>query len=75
MTDPRKQIYVQEAEHDGGVIILHWDGDNPEILEAEFRAPRRTGFSREAVRPFWDAVKVQIAELGPLPIEAADPRP
>ncbi len=77
-TDPRRKVYAFEEERDGGewVLRLIWDQDDPELLEAELRAPlasRRPGPSQ--VRDFWTAVKERVAELGPLPVESADPRP
>jgi hypothetical protein len=75
-TDPRKRVFSYEEDHDGWAVRLVWDADDPEVLEAECRAPyydRRlpTG----DVRKFWDAVKALVAPLGPLPVESADPRP
>jgi hypothetical protein len=75
-TDPRKRIYALEEEAEGGLLRLVWDADDPELLEAEFRAPlydRR--LPPERVRAFWAAVKRQTLPLGPLPIDGADPRP
>ena len=76
-TDPRKRVYAHEVPGPGGAVLrLIWDADDPEVLEAELRAPyydRR--LPKEEVPKFWAAVKVLIAPLGPLPVEAADPRP
>jgi len=75
-TDPRKRVYAFEQDQDVGVVRLVWDADDPEILEAECRAPlygHRP--SREDVARFWGAVKTLVAPLGPLVIDAADPRP
>jgi hypothetical protein len=75
-TDPRKRVYSYEEERDDWVLRLVWDADDPEILEAEYRAPvydRR--LPRSQVPAFWKAVKEKIAPLGPLPVDAADPRP
>jgi hypothetical protein len=75
-TDPRKMIYAFEEEQEIGVVRLVWDAEDPEILEAELRAPiydRR--LPREKVPQFWQAVKSRISSIGPLPVLAADPRP
>jgi len=77
-TDPRRKVYAFEEERDDGAWVLRiiWDQDDPELLEAELRAPlaaRRPGPAE--VRRFWTAVKERVAELGPLPVESADPRP
>ncbi len=77
-TDPRRKVYAFEEERDDGAWVLRiiWDQDDPELLEAELRAPlaaRRTGPAE--VRRFWTAVKERVAELGPLPVESADPSP
>jgi hypothetical protein len=75
-TDPRKQVYAWEEDRQDWVLRLVWDADDPEVLEAEYRAPiygRR--LPREEVPQFWQAVKARIAALGPLLVDAADPRP
>jgi hypothetical protein len=75
-TDPRKRVYAFEEEHPDWVVRLVWDADDPEVLEAECRAPlydRR--LPRGEVPKFWAAVKALIAPIGPLPVESADPRP
>jgi hypothetical protein len=76
-TDPRKRIFAYEREQPGGwVLRIVWDADDPEILEAEYRAPfYRQRLPRESVPTFWAAVKEQTASLGPLPVLGADPRP
>lgn len=75
-TDPRKRVYAYEAPGPGDAIVrLIWDADDPTVLEAELRAPyydRR--LPKEEVPKFWASVKALIAPLGPLPVEAADPR-
>jgi hypothetical protein len=75
-TDPRKRIFAYEEETEGGLLRLVWDADDPELLEAEFRLPlfgeRPTP---AAVRAFWAAVKRVTSDIGPLPIDGADPRP
>jgi hypothetical protein len=76
VTDPRKRVYAYEEEHDGWVVRLVWDADDPGVLEAECRAPyydRR--LPRSDVPRFWSAVKALVAPLGPLPVDSADPRP
>ncbi len=75
-TDARKRVYAYEEDHDDWTVRLVWDADDPELLEAECRAPyydRRLPASD--VPKFWAAVKALIAPIGPLPVEAADPRP
>ena len=76
-TDPRKRVYAFEEEQPGGwVLRLVWDADDPLVLEAEYRAPiynRR--LPRSQVPNFWSLVKERVKELGPLPIDSADPRP
>ena len=77
-TDPRRRVYAYEEERDGGTWVLRliWDQEDPEMLEAELRAPlasRRPGANE--VKRFWAAVKEKVAELGPLPVDSADPRP
>ena len=75
-TDPRKRVYAFEEEHDGWVVRLVWDADQPELLEAEYRAPNiGTRVPNERVREFWAAVKLLTAPIGPLPVDGADPRP
>jgi hypothetical protein len=75
-TDPRKQVYAFEEDREDSVVRLFWDADDPEVLEAELRAP---GFGRRPtsaeIRGFWDWVRATVAPIGPLPVEAADPRP
>jgi hypothetical protein len=75
-TDPRKRVFSYEADHGDWVVRLVWDADDPELLEAECRAPdygRR--LSREEVGRFWAQVKELVRPLGPLPVDGADPRP
>jgi hypothetical protein len=75
-TDPRKMIYAFEEETEFGVVRLVWDAEDPEVLEAELRAPiynRR--LPKGEVPRFWQAVKERIAPIGPLPVLGADPRP
>ena len=75
-TDPRKRVYSYEQEQDGWVVRLVWDADQPETMEAEYRAPRYGVRLRpEEVRQFWSVVKQLTKPLGPLPVEGADPRP
>jgi hypothetical protein len=75
-TDPRKRVYAFEADHGDWVVRLVWDSDDPELLEAECRAPlyHQRLPSAEVAR-FWAAVKELVAPIGPLPVEAADPPP
>ena len=76
-TDPRKRVFAHEVEQPSGwVVRIIWDADDPELLEAELRAPlydRR--LPKSEVPTFWAEVKRLISPLGPLPVEAADPRP
>jgi hypothetical protein len=75
-TDPRKRVFAYEEEHEEWVVRLVWDADDPELLEAECRAPLYgQRLSKADVPKFWAAVKALIAPLGPLPVESADPRP
>ena len=75
-TDPRKRVYAFEEEQDGWVLRIVWDADDPGILEAEYRAPvYGSRLAREKVPDFWRAVKGKTSVLGPLNVEAADPRP
>ena len=74
-TDPRKRVYAYEEEHPDWVVRLVWDADDPEVLEAECRAPIYGARLPPAeVARFWAAVKALLAPLGPLPVESADPR-
>jgi hypothetical protein len=76
-TDPKKRVWAFEEERPGGWILrLVWDADEPEYLEAEYRAPvynRR--LPRTEVPGFWAAVKEKTSEIGPLAVDSADPRP
>ncbi|HTZ61750.1 MAG TPA: hypothetical protein VMC82_03805 [Thermoplasmata archaeon] len=75
-TDSRKRVYAYEEDHGAWAVRLVWDADDPELLEAECRAPyydRR--LPAEDVPKFWAAVKALVAPIGPLPVESADPRP
>jgi hypothetical protein len=75
-TDPRRQVYAYEEERGDWVLRLVWDAEDPEILEAEYRAPRFGGrLPKEQLPEFYQAVKSLVRSLGPLPIDAADPRP
>ncbi len=76
-TDPARRIFAYEEERpEGWVLRLVWDSDEPGVLEAEYRAPlydRR--LPRAEVPAFWAAVKEKTREIGPLAVQAADPRP
>lgn len=76
-TDPRRRIFAFEEERpEGWVLRLVWDSEDPQILEAEYRAPiydRR--LPRSEVPAFWAAVKEKTSALGTLVVDAADPRP
>jgi len=76
VTDPRKRVYAFEADHGDWVVRLVWDSDDPELLEAECRAPLyHQRLPRAEVARFWTAVKELVAPISPLPVEAADPNP
>jgi hypothetical protein len=75
-TDPRKRVYSYEEDHDSWVVRLVWDTDDPELLEAECRAPLYGArWPREGVAAFWAEVKRLVAPIGPLPVDSADPWP
>jgi len=75
-TDPRKRVYAFEEESGERVVRLVWDADDPELLEAEYRAPfYGKRLPPEDVAKFWTAVKRLTEPIGPLPVESADPRP
>jgi hypothetical protein len=75
-TDPRKRVFSFEEDHDAWVLRLVWDADEPELLEAEFRAPRYGSRPPpEEVRTFWGEVKRLTSPIGPLVVDGADPRP
>ncbi|MGI0052786.1 MAG: hypothetical protein ACRECR_00810, partial [Thermoplasmata archaeon] len=75
-TDPSMRVYAHLADLDPGMIRLAWHANDPTHLVAEYREPRSVArLSPERIRRFWDAVRPMLTELGPVPIEAADPRP
>jgi hypothetical protein len=75
-TDPRKRVFAYELEKDDWVVRLVWDADDPELLEAECRAPLYgQRLPKADVPKFWAVVKELIAPIGPLPVASADPRP
>jgi hypothetical protein len=74
-TDPRKRIYAWEGPWSEGTLRLKWDADYADVLEAEYRVHERRPLRPEEVRAFWAEVKGKVAELGPLPVDDADPRP
>lgn len=74
-TDPRKRIYAWEGPWAEGTLRLKWDADYEDVLEAEYRVSDRRPLRAEEVRAFWAEVKSKVAELGPLPVDDADPRP
>ena len=75
-TDPRRRIFSYEEERpEGWILRLVWDSEEPEILEAECRAPLYDKrLARSDVPRFWAAVREKTQILGPLAVEAADPR-
>ena len=76
VTDPRKRVFAFEADHEDWVLRLVWDSDDPEVLEAECRAPLyHQRLPASEVRRFWSAVRELVAPIGPLPVDSADPRP
>ncbi|MHB8351435.1 MAG: hypothetical protein ACYDFT_01885 [Thermoplasmata archaeon] len=75
-TDPTMRVYAHIEELDGGLIRLAWHANDPDHLVAEYREPRTIArLPPDRVRRFWEALRPMVAELGPLPVEAADPRP
>jgi len=75
-TDPRKRVYAFEQDEVNHVVRLVWDADDPELLEAECRAPLYgKRLPKDQVASFWASVKKLIAPIGPLEVESADPRP
>jgi hypothetical protein len=75
-TDPRKRVYAYEEDRGDWVLRLVWDADDPDLLEAEYRAPIYGGrLPPSEVPKFWSSVKKLTEPIGPLPIDAADPRP
>jgi hypothetical protein len=74
-TDPRRKVFAYETDRPDWTVRLIWDADDPEVLEAECRAPIYAGRLPKAEVPrFWAVVKELIAPIGPLPVESADPR-
>ena len=75
-TDPRRRVFAYEEDRGDWVVRLVWDTDDPELLEAECRAPYLgQRLPPSMVAAFWAAVKQLIAPIGPLPIDGADPYP
>ena len=75
-TDPRRRVFAYEEDHGAWVLRLVWDSDDPDLLEAECRAPLFGGrLPKDDVAAFWAAVKPLVAPIGPLPVDAADPLP
>lgn len=75
-TDPSARVCTYFEPLGEGAIRLVWHADQPESLLAELRGPKiRSRLNTDEVRQFWTAVKSKIADIGPLPIEAADPYP
>jgi len=75
-TDPRKRVYAYEEDHDDWVLRLVWDADDPDTLEAEYRAPiYGSRLPAGRVPLFWQTVKALTEPLGPLAVDGADPRP
>jgi hypothetical protein len=75
-TDPSVRLFTFHERTGEGIVRYVWQGSEPEQLLAEYRAPRYIARLTSAqVRAFWAVVKQRLAELGPLPVEGADPRP
>ncbi len=75
-TDPLRRVFAYEEDHGEWVLRLVWDSEEPEVLEAECRAPiYGARLPKAEVAEFWAAVKPLLAPLGPLPVAAADPWP
>jgi len=75
-TDPRKRVYAYEEDRGSWVLRLVWDADDPELLEAEYRAPiYGARLPAKEVPEFWASVKRLTGPIGPLAVDSADPRP
>ncbi len=75
-TDPRRRVFSYEEDRGPFVVRLIWDAEEPELLEAECRAPLYgQRLPKKDVPEFWKAVRELVAPLGRLPVEGADPRP
>lgn len=75
-TDPSVTLYSFLEPHGDGAIRYVWAGASPELLLAEYRIPGYLArLPPGEVRRFWAAVKARLGELGPLPVDGADPRP
>jgi hypothetical protein len=75
-TDPRKRVFAYEEDRGPWVLRLVWDADDPDLLEAEYRAPLYgERLPAKDVPGFWASVKSLVTPLGPLSVDAADPRP
>jgi hypothetical protein len=74
-TDPTVRLYSHLERFGPGAIRLAWQASEPRALVAEYREPQLVArLPAATVRNFWSVVKERLAELGPLPVEAADPR-
>jgi len=75
-TDPRRRVFSYEEDHEAWVVRLVWDADDPDVLEAECRAPiHGARLPASEVPKFWASVKSLVQPLGPLVVDGADPRP
>ncbi len=75
-TDPTMRVFAHVTEFAPGLIRIAWRANDPGHLVAEYREPLTVArLPPERVRRFWEALRPLLAEIGPLPIEAADPRP
>jgi hypothetical protein len=75
-TDPRPRFFVSEEELADGTLLLSWNADDPEHLDAELRvATSGRHVGPEVVGRFWDAVRSHLEPLQPVQVEGADPPP
>lgn len=75
-TDPRRRVFSFEEDHDAFVVRLVWDSEDPDLLEAECRAPVYRGRPpEETVSAFWRSVKALVAPIAPVRVDSADPLP
>jgi hypothetical protein len=75
-TDPSVRLFTFHERAGEGVVRYLWQGSDADRLLVEYREPRYVArMTPEDVRTFWKVVKARLEELGPLPVEGADPRP
>jgi hypothetical protein len=74
-TDPTARLFTFHEPFEQGILRYVWSGGDPSALTVEYRGPAYAPrVPTETVRRFWATVKSRLAEIGPLPVEAADPR-